>query len=108
MHQESPVSIFTGSGTGTDRAIDACQAALSNPLIDASMLKVAAKVLFNVTGPSDLLLREVNDAADVISREVNTTAELILEVILDTRLNDEVKVTLFAESILPTNANGQR
>jgi len=96
MHQKGPILISTGSGTGKDRAIDACQAALSNPLIDASMFKVATKVLFNITGPSDLLLKEVNDAVDVIKEGVDTTTEVIFGVTLDSKLNDEVKVILFA------------
>jgi len=96
MRQKGPVLISTGSGTGKDRAIDACQAALSNPLIDASMLKVATKVLFNITGPSDLLLKEVNDAVDMIKKRVDTIAEVIFGVTLNSKLNDEVKVILFA------------
>jgi len=96
MHQKGPVLISTGSGTGKDKAIDACQAALINPLIDASMLKVATKVLFNITGPSDLLLKEVNDAVDTIKKRVDTIAEVIFGVTLNSKLNDEVKVILFA------------
>jgi cell division protein FtsZ len=96
LHRKSPILISTGSGTGKDRAIDACQAALSNPLIDASMLKVATKVLFNITGPSDLLLKEVNDAVDMIKKRVDTIAEVIFGVTLNSKLNDEVKVILFA------------
>ena len=96
MHQKGPVLISTGSGTGKDRAIDACQAALSNPLIDASMLKIATKVLFNITGPSDLLLKEVNDAVDMIEKGVHPTTEVTFGVTLNSKLNDEVKVILFA------------
>jgi len=96
LHRKGPILISTGSGTGKDRAIDACQAALSNPLIDASMLKVATKVLFNITGPSDLLLKEVNDAVDMIKKRVDTITEVILGVISNSKLNNEVKVILFA------------
>jgi len=96
LHRKGPILISTGSGTGKDRAIDACQAALSNPLIDASMLKVATKVLFNITGPSDLLLKEVNDAVDMIKKGVGKAAEVIFGVTLNSKLNDEVKVILFA------------
>ena len=96
MRQKGSILISTGSGTGNDRAIDACQAALSNPLIDASMLKVATKVLFNITGPSGLLLKEVNDAVDMIKKRVDTIAEVIFGVTLNSKLNDEVKVILFA------------
>ncbi len=96
MRQKGPILISTGSATGKNRAIDACQAALSNPLIDASMLKVATKVLFNITGPSDLLLKEVNDAVDVIKKEANASAEVIFGVTLTSKLNDEVKIILFA------------
>ena len=51
--QQGPVSIAIGTGTGKNRTLDACQVALSNSLIDASMTKSARRVLLNITGPSN-------------------------------------------------------
>ena len=96
MHQKGPVLVSTGSGTGTNRAIDACHAAGSNLLVDASALKPTAKVLFNLIGPPDLLLSESEDALNVIMDGVGTTTELIFGITIDSELNDEVKALLFA------------
>ena len=98
MHQKGPVLVSTGSGTGTNRAIDACHAAVSNLLIDASVLK-PTKVLFNLIGPSDLLLSESEDAVNVIMDRVGTMTEIIFGVTIDSKLNDEVKALLFATGL---------
>jgi len=97
--QQGPVSIAIGTGTGKNRTLDACQVALSNSLIDASMTKSARRVLLNITGPSNLLLKEVNDAVDMVKERMATSAEVIFSVNLNGKYDDEVKVILLAGGI---------
>ena len=98
MHQKGSLLVSTGSGTGTNRAIDACHVAGSKLLIDASALK-PTKVLFNLIGPSDLLLSESEDAVNVVMDGVGTTTDLIFGITVDSKLNDEVKALLFATGL---------
>jgi cell division GTPase FtsZ len=98
MHQKGPLLVSTGSGTGTNRAIDACHVAVSNLLIDTSALK-PTKVLFNLIGPSDLLFSESEEAVNVIMDGVGTTTDLIFGITIDSKLNDEVKALLFATGL---------
>ena len=97
--QQGPVSITIGIGTGKNRTVDACQVALSNPVIDASMTKSASRVLLNITGPSNLLLKEVNDAVAMVKERMATSAEIIFGVTLNDKYDDEVKVILLAGGI---------
>ena len=96
LRQQDPVSIAIGAGTGKNRTLDACQVALDNLLINTSMTKPSRRVLLNITGPSNLLLKEVNDAIDIIKGKMATSADVIFGVALNCKLHDEVKVILIA------------
>ena len=57
-----------GTGTGKTRARDAALAATSSPLLDVGIER-ARGIVWNVTGPPDMSLAEVNAAAEVRERE---------------------------------------
>ena len=92
--QDGETVIAFGSGTGESRATKACEDALSNYRTAAGMTGRAATLLFRLTGPEDLLLKEVNDAREMIERSVCPTAEAIFGVARDNSLNDEVRIIL--------------
>ena len=102
MGQRGPVLISTGSGTGEDRILKACRDALANPWKETT-LKAATKVLVNITGPSELFLKEVNDGLDIIKEAVSPTAEVIFGVARDCSLHDQARVVLLASQ---GNRNG--
>jgi len=93
MGQQGPVLISTGSGAGNDRILEACHDALANPWKETT-IKAATKVLVNITGPSELFLKEVNDGLDIIKEAVSPTAEVIFGVARDNRLKDEIRIVL--------------
>jgi len=95
MGQQGPVLISTGSGTGKDRILKACHDVLANPWKETT-IKAATKVLVNITGPSDLLLKEVNDGLDIIKEAVSPTAEVIFGVAHDRKLHNQARVVLLA------------
>ena len=84
-----------GFGQGDDRATDAARAAIMNPLLDVS-IEGAKGVLFVVTGGSDLTLSELNAAADIIAKAVDPNANIFFGMTTDTRMENEVKITLIA------------
>ncbi len=92
--QDGETVIAFGSGTGKSRVIKACDDALSKYRTAAGMTKKAARLLFRLTGPKNLLLREVNDARELIERSVCPAAEMIFGVARDSNLNDEVRIVL--------------
>ncbi len=85
-----------GKATGSERAREAAQKALSSPLLDLSC-KGAKGVLFNVSGGKDISLSEIDEAAKIITQEVSPEAKVIFGAIQDEKLKKgEIKVTVIA------------
>jgi cell division GTPase FtsZ len=85
--QDGETVITFGSGTGKSRATKACDDALSAYRSATRTTKRAARLLFRLTGPENLLLKEVNDARETIERSLCPTAEVIFGV-----ARDEVRI----------------
>jgi cell division protein FtsZ len=84
-----------GYASGDGRAVAAARAAISSPLLEAS-IEGARGILLNVSGPSDLGLFELNDAADIIAQAAHPDANIIFGAVIDDALGDEVRVTVIA------------
>eukprot|EP00210_Caulerpa_lentillifera_P004738 g4522.t1 len=84
-----------GVGTGKGRARDAAMNAISSPLLDVGIER-ATGIVWNITGPSDMTLFEVNDAAEIIYDLVDPSANLIFGAVVDKALQQEVNITLIA------------
>jgi cell division protein FtsZ len=84
-----------GSSRGEDRAVAAAEAAISSPLLEAS-IEGAHGVLLSIAGGSDLGLFEINEAAQLVSESAHTDANIIFGAVIDDALGDEVRVTVIA------------
>ncbi len=84
-----------GRATGEGRAVEAAKAAVTSPLLDVS-IEGAKGVLLHVTGGPDLTLFEVNEAAEIVAKAVDPDANIIFGMVVDHRLQDEVKITVIA------------
>jgi len=89
----------TGEAEGERRAIEAAEAAISNPLLDDVSMKGARGVLINITGGMDLTLFEVDEAANRIRSEVDPEANIIIGSTFDEKLNGHMRVSVFATGI---------
>ncbi|MGB3615166.1 MAG: cell division protein FtsZ, partial [Elainellaceae cyanobacterium] len=89
-----------GVGSGKSRAREAAIAAISSPLLEAS-IDGAKGVVFNITGGSDLTLHEVNAAAEIIYEAVDPNANIIFGAVIDDRLQGEVRITVIATGFTP-------
>jgi len=89
-----------GSGSGEARAMEAARAAISSPLLETS-IEGARGVLLNITGGPDLSLYEVNEAAEVIAQAADPEANIIFGAVIDSRISDEVRVTVIATGFDP-------
>ena len=85
-----------GLGSGDNRMIDAAQRAINSPLLDDVSIAGATSVLINVTGSSNIGLREVSDAMAMISEEAHEDVNTIWGMVLDESMGDEVRVTVIA------------
>jgi cell division protein FtsZ len=91
-----------GSASGENRAAEAARAAVSSPLLEASV-EGATGILLNITGGPDIGLFEVNEAAEVVTSAADTNANVIFGAVIDDSKGDEVTVTVIA-----TGFGGQR
>ena len=84
-----------GQGTGEGRSIAAARAAISSPLLEAS-IENARGILLNITGGPDLGLLEVNEAAEIIHAVAHQDANIIFGTVIDDEMGDDVRVTVIA------------
>lgn len=84
-----------GRASGDNRAEEAARAAVSSPLLEAT-IDGATGILLNVTGGRDLGLFEVNEAAEVVTAATDTNANVIFGAVIDDSMMDEVRVTVIA------------
>ena len=95
MSDAGPALMAIGSGHGEQRAVEAARQAISSPLLEVDITG-ATGVIFNVTGPPDLGLQELNTAARAIAEVVDPEAEIIFGAAVDESLQDEVRITVVA------------
>jgi cell division protein FtsZ len=84
-----------GYGSGEGRAPAAARAAISSPLLEAS-IEGARGILLNICGGSDMGLFEVNEAAEIIHGVAHPDANIIFGAVIDDEMGDEVRVTVIA------------
>jgi cell division protein FtsZ len=84
-----------GEAEGENRAAEAARAAVSSPLLEASVTG-ATGILLNITGGSDLGLFEVNEAAEVVTGASDLNANVIFGAVIDESLGNAVRVTVIA------------
>jgi cell division protein FtsZ len=95
LHDAGSALMGVGSGTGEIRAEDAARAAISSPLLEAS-IEGAKGLLLSIAGGSDLTLHEVHRAAEAITRAAHPDANIIFGAVIDDALGEEVRVTVIA------------
>ena len=95
MRQAGSALMGIGVAGGENRAADAAKAAISSPLLEASV-EGATGILLNITGGSDMGLFEVNEAAEIIGSAADGDANIIFGAVIDEALGDQVRVTVIA------------
>jgi len=86
----------TAVRSGTNRAVEAAQAAMASPLLEAGAIDGARGILINITGSSSLKLSEVNEASSLIQTSAHEDANIIFGAVLDEKMGEEVKITVIA------------
>ncbi|MDR2667000.1 MAG: cell division protein FtsZ [Holosporales bacterium] len=99
MSEMGKAMMGTGESDGERRALNAAEAAISNPLLDDVSLQGARGILINITGGYDMTLYEVDEAANRIREEVDSEANIIFGSTFDERLNGKVRVSVVATGI---------
>ena len=99
MSEMGKAMMGTGEAEGERRALDAAEAAISNPLLDDTSMKGARGVLINITGGTDMTLFEVDEAANRIREEVDPEANIIFGSTFDESLEGSMRASVVATGI---------
>jgi cell division protein FtsZ len=99
MSEMGKAMMGTGEAEGDRRAIDAAEAAISNPLLEDVSMKGARGVLINITGGLDMTLFEVDEAANRIREEVDPEANIIFGSTFDEHLEGRMRISVVATGI---------
>ena len=105
MDEMGKAMMGTGEASGEDRAIQAAEKAIANPLLDEISLRGAKGVLINITGGHDLTLFELDEAANRIREEVDADANIIVGSTLDIEMEGMMRVSVVATGIDAVEVN---
>jgi cell division protein FtsZ len=86
----------TAVASGSNRAVDAANRAISSPLLEDNSIQGAQGILINVTGSSSLALHEVHEASSIIQKAAHENANIIFGAVMDEAMKDSVKITVIA------------
>ncbi|TWI37001.1 cell division protein FtsZ [Paracoccus sulfuroxidans] len=99
MDEMGKAMMGTGEASGENRAVQAAEKAIANPLLDEISLNGAKGVLINITGGYDLTLFEMDEAAEKIREKVDADANIIVGSTLDPSMEGAIRVSVVATGI---------
>ncbi|HUG46727.1 MAG TPA: cell division protein FtsZ [Sphingomicrobium sp.] len=99
MGEMGKAMMGTGEASGENRAIEAAEKAISNPLLDGVSMKGAKGVIISITGGEDMKLMEVDEAASHIKELVDPDANIIWGSAFNNDLDGKIRVSVVATGI---------
>jgi cell division protein FtsZ len=108
MSEMGKAMMGTGEAEGDNRAVEAAEAAISNPLLDDVSMKGARGVLINISGGYDLTLFEVDEAANRIRDEVDPEANIIFGSTFNDSMENRMRVSVVATGIEAVHGQASR
>ncbi|MDY5930678.1 MAG: cell division protein FtsZ, partial [Candidatus Ornithospirochaeta sp.] len=96
MKGKGDALIGLGFGEGANRAVDAAQLAVNNPLLENASIDGASSVLVNLAGGDNLTLQEYQDVVELITANCAEDALIIAGQSYNPALGDRIKVTVVA------------
>ena len=89
----------TGEATGENRAINAAEEAVSNPLLDDTSIENARGVIINISGGEDVKLYEIDEIAAYIKKQCREDVNLIVGNTIEKIEDGKIRVSLLASGI---------
>ena len=99
MGEMGKAMMGTGEAEGENRAIEAAEKAIANPLLDGVSMKGAKGVIVSITGGEDMRLMEVDEAASHIKELVDPEANIIWGSAFNNELQGKIRVSVVATGI---------
>jgi cell division protein FtsZ len=99
MGEMGKAMMGTGEADGDNRAIEAAQKAIANPLLDGVSMRGAKGVIISITGGEDMRLMEVDEAASHIKELVDPDANIIWGSAFNNDMGGKIRVSVVATGI---------
>lgn len=99
MEEMGKAMMGTGEAEGDDRAREAAEKAIANPLLDGVSMQGAKGVIISITGGEDMRLMEVDEAANHIKELVDPDANIIWGSAFNNDLEGKLRVSVVATGI---------
>ncbi|MBN8485183.1 MAG: cell division protein FtsZ [Sphingomonadales bacterium] len=99
MAEMGKAMMGTGEGSGENRALEAAEKAIANPLLDGVSMQGAKGVIISIIGGDDMKLLEVDEAANHIRELVDPNANIIWGSAFNPDLNGKIRVSVVATGI---------
>jgi cell division protein FtsZ len=102
MNMSGGALMGTGIGKGDNKALEAAQMAINNPLLEDATIDGARGILVNVSGGPDLSLFEYDEIVKLITNTAYNEAMIIAGMVIDHSMSNEVRVTVIATGFSKT------
>ncbi|AOR76992.1 cell division protein FtsZ [Novosphingobium resinovorum] len=102
MGEMGKAMMGTGEGEGPNRALEAAERAIANPLLDGVSMQGAKGVIISIIGGDDMKLLEVDEAANHIRELVDPDANIIWGSAFNPDLQGKIRVSVVATGIEQT------
>jgi len=99
MSEMGKAMMGTGEGEGENRALEAAEQAIANPLLDGVSMQGAKGVIISIIGGEDMKLMEVDEAANHIRDLVDEDANIIWGSAFNPDLEGKIRVSVVATGI---------
>ncbi|KPF93771.1 cell division protein FtsZ [Novosphingobium sp. AAP83] len=99
MGEMGKAMMGTGEGEGPNRALEAAERAIANPLLDGVSMQGAKGVIISIIGGDDMKLLEVDEAANHIRELVDPNANIIWGSAFNPNLDGKIRVSVVATGI---------
>ncbi|MEE4199893.1 cell division protein FtsZ [Erythrobacter sp.] len=99
MSEMGKAMMGTGEGEGENRALDAAEQAIANPLLDGVSMQGAKGVIISIIGGEDMTLMELDEAANYIRDLVDEDANIIWGSAFNPDLDSKIRISVVATGI---------
>ena len=99
MEEMGKAMMGTGEAQGENRALEAAERAIANPLLDGVSMQGAKGVIISIIGGEDMKLLEVDEAANHIRELVDDDANIIWGSAFNPSLDGSIRVSVVATGI---------
>lgn len=106
MSEMGKAMMGTGEASGDNRAIEAAERAIANPLLDGVSMNGARGVIVSIIGGEDITLMEVDEAANHIRELVDDDANIIFGSAFNEDLDGRIRVSVVATGIDSSKKEG--